>query len=68
MKDFYLWDLELVKFRRGQDSITEKQLTKKELRQMFPPPGKIYNPEKLPVYKLKIWNGEICLGDGSKVY
>ena len=39
MKDFYLWDLELIKFRRGQDSIIEKQLTKKRTKADVPASG-----------------------------
>ena len=65
MKDFYLWDLELIKFKHGQDSIIEKVIPKKELNEMFPKP---YNPRNMPVYKLKIWGGELVLEDGSKLY
>ena len=65
MQESYLWDLELLKFNRKQDSVIERVASKKELKKMYPN-SKIYNPTNMPVLKLK--NGEVVFVDASKVY
>ena len=65
MQESYLWDLELRKFNRKQNSVIERVVSKKELKKMYPN-SKIYNPQNMPVLQLK--NGELVFVDASKVY
>lgn len=63
--NFYLWDLELLKFNRKQDSVIERVVSKKELKTMYPN-SKIYNPQNMPILLLK--TGELVFVDAGKVY